>query len=110
MVTPERRLLTEQAVSQDMLYGLICMSAPPGELWMKNQDADQKKRSSYVWLFQVGVLMRQTLLRTGAARCVQLPRCDMRVRQGQRACSCACVAAPVTGLPLPCRRRSSRSY
>ena len=37
-----------------MLYGLICMSAPPGELWMKNQDADQKKRSSYVWLFQVG--------------------------------------------------------
>ena len=37
-----------------MLHGLICMSAPPGELWMKNQDADQKKRSSYVWLFQVG--------------------------------------------------------
>lgn len=39
-----------------MLDGLICMSAPPGELWMKNQDADQKKRSSYVWLFQVGDL------------------------------------------------------
>jgi hypothetical protein len=38
---------------QDLLYGLICMSAPPGELWMKNQDADQKRRSSYVWLFQV---------------------------------------------------------
>jgi hypothetical protein len=44
------------AALQDMLYGLICMSAPPGELWMKNQDADQKKRSSYVWLFQVGDL------------------------------------------------------
>jgi pimeloyl-ACP methyl ester carboxylesterase len=44
------------AYHQDMRYGLICMSAPPGELWMKNQDADQKKRSSYVWLFQAPLL------------------------------------------------------
>ena len=49
---------------QDMLYGLICMSAPPGELWMKNQDADQKKRSSYVWLFQVGDLLLSAQGRT----------------------------------------------
>lgn len=40
---------------QNMLYGLICMAAPPGELWMRNQDADQKRRSSYVWLFQVSM-------------------------------------------------------
>lgn len=31
---------------QDMVERLIVMSAPPGELWMKNQDADQKRRSA----------------------------------------------------------------
>lgn len=29
---------------QDMLEYLVCMSAPPGQLWTKNQDAEQKRK------------------------------------------------------------------
>lgn len=27
-----------------MLEYLVCMSAPPGQLWTKNQDAEQKRK------------------------------------------------------------------
>jgi pimeloyl-ACP methyl ester carboxylesterase len=44
------------AYHQDMLEALVCMSAPPGQLWTKNQDAEQKRKSAYVWLFQLPLL------------------------------------------------------
>ena len=38
---------------------------------MKNQDADHKKRSSYVWLFQVGNLFDDHILDfLGSEHCV----------------------------------------